>query len=98
MNTNEKGIYLNTNDGWENIVNGNAQQRSYARERVAARKKQRRLRKLWLSACGIASLGMTFVILGVTGAVSDWLATAICVTSIAVGSFVFGRYVEARKG
>ena len=98
MNTNEKGIYLNANDGWEHIVNGNAQQRSYARERVAARKKQRRLRKLWLSACGIASLGITFVILGVTGAVNDWLATAICVTSIAAGSFVFGRYVEARKG
>ena len=98
MNTNEKRRNLNTVDGWEAIVNENAKQRRYDRSIVIKWERERRMRKLWLSACGIAALGLTFVILGVTGAVSDWLATAICVASIATGSFVCGRYVEAKRG
>lgn len=98
MNTKEKGRYLNTNDGWETIVNENAKQRAYERTIVSRRERQCRMQKLWVSACGIAALGLTFVILGVTGAVSDWLATAICVASIAAGSFVLGQYVEVKKG
>lgn len=89
---------LNTTDGWENIVNGNAKQRAYERSMVAKKKRECRMTKLWLTACGLASLGLTFVILGVTGAVQDWLATGICVASIAAGSFMFGRYVEVKKG
>ncbi len=88
---------LNTTDGWENIVNGNAKQRAYERSKVAKWERERRMRKLWMSACWIAALGLTFVILGVTGAVADWLATAICVASIAAGSFVFGQFVEVKK-
>lgn len=89
---------LNTTDGWENIVNANAMQRGSARERVAAKKKARRLRKLWLGASGIAILGLTFVILGVTGAVADWLGSLVSVASVTASSFVLGRYVEAKKG
>ena len=93
----ERNINLNTINGWENLVNENATQKAY--ERMVADKavRERRLRKLWLTACGIAVLGVTYVILGATGAVANWLASAVAVGSIAGSSFVFGRYVEAKK-
>lgn len=89
---------LNTTDSWENIVNSNAMQRASARDRVATKKRERRLRKLWLTACGLAALGLTFVILGVTGAVAGWLGSLVSVASVTAGSFVFGQYVEVKKG
>lgn len=98
MNTNEKGRYLNTTDGWESIVNVNAKKRSQERAVAIRRERQFKMQKLWVSACGIVALGLTFVILGVTSAVQDWLATGICVASIAAGSFMFGRFVEVKKG
>ena len=89
---------LNTTDGWETFINANADQRGFARAAAESLERERRLKKLWLRACGIATLGITFVILGVTGAVADWLATAVAVSCIAGGSFAFGQYVEAKKG
>lgn len=93
----ERNINLNTINGWEAIINENATQK--AQERMISYKveRERRLRKLWLTACGIAVLGVTYVILGVTGAVANWLASVVAVGSIAGSSFVFGRYVEAKK-
>ena len=88
---------LNTNDGWENIVNSNAVMRSVARERVAARKRERKIKKLWLATCGLATISLTFVILGVTGAVAGWLATVLAVGSLAAAGIQFGRYVELKK-
>ena len=94
----ERNINLNTINGWEAIINENATQK--AQERMISYKveRERRLRKLWLTACGIAVLGVTYVILGVTGAVANWLASVVAVGSIAGSSFVFGRYVETKKG
>lgn len=94
----EKNRMLNTTDGWENLINENAARK--ANERMISYKivRERKLKKMWLTACGIAVLGVTYVILGVTGAVADWLASAISVGSIAGSSFVFGRYVETKKG
>lgn len=89
---------LNTTDGWESIVNGNAKQRAYERSMVAKKNRERRMTKLWLTACGLASLGLTFVILGVTGAVASWLGSLVSVTSVTAGSFVLGRFVEVKKG
>ena len=89
---------LNTTDGWETFVNANADQRGFARAALESLERERRLKKLWLKACGIATLGITFVILGVTGAVADWLAISVAVISLATGCFTFGRYVEAKKG
>ena len=94
----DRNTNLNTIDGWENIVNTNAVQRGTVKANRIAWKRERRLRKMWLTACGIATLGLTFVVLGVTGAVADWLASTVSVGSIAVGSFVFGRYVGVKKG
>lgn len=94
----ERNINLNTINGWENIINENATLK--AQERMISYKveRERRMRKLWLTACGIAVLGVTYVILGVTGAVANWLASVVAVGSIAGSSFVFGRYVETKKG
>lgn len=88
---------LNTTDGWEEIVNGNAVLRASARERVAARKRERKIKKLWLTTCGLATISLTFVILGVAGAVAGWLATAISVGCLVSASTLFGRYVEVKK-
>ena len=96
-NTNENARYLNTDDGWDEIVNENAKQRISARERVAARKRERKLRKLWLSVCVLATIGITYVILGLTGAVAGWLAMAVAIVVDMLGCFLFGRYVEAKK-
>ena len=89
---------LNLTDGWETFVNANADQKGFARAAAESLNREHRLKQLWLRACGVATLGLTFVILGVTGAVAGWLATTVAVSSIAVGSFVFGQYVEAKKG
>ena len=94
----EKNRTLNTTCEWEEIVNQKAAHRAYERMVSEKIERERRQRKLWLTACGIATLGLTFMILGATGAVANWLATAIAVGSVACGSFVFGRYVEAKKG
>ena len=88
---------LNITDGWETFVNANADQRVLARAAAESLNRERRLKKLWLTACGIATLGITFVILGITGAVAGWLASAIAAGSTAGACFVFGQYVEAKK-
>ena len=88
---------LNTTDGWGNIVNTNAMQRASARERVAAWKRERKIKKLWLGTCGLAAISLAFVILGATGAVVHWLATAVSVVSLVSASILFGRYVEVKK-
>lgn len=89
---------LNTNDGWESIVNSNYLQRSLARERVAACKRERRIKKLWLATCGLATISLTFVILGAVGAAAPWLATLIACGCLASACIIFGRYLEAKKG
>ena len=94
----EQNRKLNITDGWETFVNANADQRGFARAALESLERERKQRKLWLNTCGIATLGITFVILGVTGAVADWLATTVAVSSIAGGCFAFGRYWEVKKG
>ena len=89
---------LNTHDGWENIINTNCIQKASARERVAARKRERKLKKLWLTTCVLATSSLTFVILGAAGAVAHWLVTAISIGCIVAASIMFGRYVEVKKG
>ena len=94
----EKNRMLNTTDEWENIVNENAINRASARAKQAAWERECRLKKLWMTGCGVATLGLAFVILGVTGSVAGWLASLVSVGSVTVSSFVFGRYVEVKKG
>ena len=94
----EKNRMLNTTDGWDKIVNENAARKAYKRMVADKAKRERKMKKMWMTACGIAVLGLTYVILGMTGAVADWLASLVSISSIAVSSFAFGRYVETKKG
>ena len=94
----EKNRKLNTTDGWDKIVNENAARKAHERMVADKAERERKLKKMWMTACGIAVLGLTYVILGATGAVADWLASLVSISSIAVSSFVFGRYVETKKG
>ena len=87
---------LNTNV-WEEIVNCNAEMRSGARERVAARVRERRVRKLCLSVSAVAALGITFFILGITGALVEWLAMTTSMVLAMISCYLLGRYMEAEK-
>ena len=89
---------LNTTDEWEELVNGRTEQKRTARDRVAAWKRERKLKKLWLSVCLMATLTLTFVILGIVGAMSGWLTATVSVGTAMAGCFQLGRYVEVKKG
>lgn len=98
MNTIEQMGYLNTTDEWENIVNANALQKASARERVAARKRAKRIRKLLNVTCALCVGGIVTVILGCAGALADWLTVSIAIVCLLASSHLLGRYVEAKKG
>ena len=88
---------LNTTGGWEEIVNQNAMQRASARERVAAWKRERRLRKLLKVACMTTLACIASVILGELGLVPGWLSSIGTFVSLTLTAFTFGLYVEAEK-
>lgn len=88
---------LNTIDGWEDIVNGNAVMRSSARERVAARKRERRIKKMQMAICVLAGTCILSVILGVAGAMASWLTTMVAVGCLVSASILFGQFVEVNK-
>ena len=88
---------LDTNGGWEQIVNDNAAQRGTARARMAALKLERRIRKLQISAFVLGASALAFVILGAAGAIAGWLTSLAAIVCLAAGCFQFGRYVEARN-
>ena len=88
---------LNMEDGWEGIINENAKQKASARERVAARKRERRIRKLLLSVCVLSGTGIALVILGAAGAIAGWLTTIVANLCLLAAFFQFGRYIEAKK-
>lgn len=88
---------LNTNDGWEEIVNQNAMHRASAKELVATKKRERKLKKLLKAAGASLVIGIISVFLGEIGIVAGWLSTigiAVCLKLVA---FNLGRYVEAEK-
>lgn len=96
MNNNETRP-LNTNDGWESIVNSNAVQRSFARERVAAQKMERKRRKLLLTVYVLAAAGLAAVILGSVGSMAAWLTAIASSIFLYVACIQFGRYLEVKK-
>lgn len=86
-----------TTDDCERIVNANYERRSAERDLVYKVLREYRLKKLWLTACGIALTGIVFLLLGIAGAVAGWLTALISVTSVTASSFVFGQYVEVKN-
>jgi hypothetical protein len=88
---------LNPTDGWEELVNGRTEQKRTARDRVAAWRRERKLKKLWLSVCLMATITITFVILGIFGAMSGWLTATVSIGTAMAGCFQLGRYMETKK-
>ena len=88
---------LNLNDGWERIVNSNAVMRASARERVAARKRERRLKKLFAYACVSAIACVASAILVLIGFGNRWLGIFAALVCMDAASFLYGRYVEAKS-
>lgn len=85
---------LNTHDGWEMIVNTHAVVKQNARQRVAARKKQRKLAKNLAVVCGLAAGGILAILLGLLGAAAAWLATVVAVLCCCSSCYAFGKYRE----
>lgn len=81
----------------ESIVKKNHDIRSCTRARVAAKKRERKLKKMLTSICTFALIGVSAVVFGAIGAVHGSLASAVAVVSLTAGSFMLGRYVEAVK-
>ena len=92
-----KNRELDTNNVWEEIVNCNAEMRSFSRERADARNRERRLRKLCLSISAVAALGLTFFILGITGALVEGIAMTTSMVLTMISCYLLGRYMEAEK-
>ena len=88
---------LNTTDEWERIVNANALQKASARERVAARKRDRKTRKLLKVTFALCIGGIVTVILGCAGALAAWLTVSIAVVCLLASNHLLGRYLEAKK-
>lgn len=81
----------------ESIVNKNHDVRSFARERVATRKRIRRLRKMLIFVIAMAFVAGTTVALGIAGAVHFVLAMIVSILAVMAGCFTLGMYVEAVK-
>lgn len=88
---------LDTNSGWENIVNSNAAQVRSARERVSARKLERKRRKLKMAVILLAAVALTFVILGISETVAAWLASIVASLCLYGACFQFGRFLEVNR-
>lgn len=81
----------------ENMVNNNSDIRSCARYRVAAKKRERRLKKIRNAGLGLALLAIVTVALGSVDAIHPYLAAAVAVVSTMAACFAGGMYTEARK-
>lgn len=86
---------LNTHDSWESVVNANASQRSIARERVAANRRERKRRKLLASVWVFAVPALAFLIFGITGYIAGWLSVIGSITCLLAACFQLGRCLEA---
>lgn len=81
----------------ENMVNKNADMRSLARQRAAARKMERKLRNMRLLIGLFAALAISTVIFACFDAVHGALASTVAILAVIAGVFVSGQYVEVAK-
>lgn len=81
----------------EDIVNKNTDIRRCAMLRAVVTRRERRLKKLRMYACGSALVALSTIFFAVIGTVHALLAVAVSVTSLMFACFVFGLYVEARR-
>jgi hypothetical protein len=79
----------------EIMVNKNADVRSHARMRIAAKKRERRLKNMLLCSGLFAVAAIGAVALGAVGAIHALLAAVVSVFSTMAGCFTFGLYVAS---
>ena len=82
---------------FERIVNKNADVRSFAREREANQKRDRRLKMMLVCICALAFVAISTVIFGAIGAVHYLLAAVVSVISAMAACFALGLYMEMVK-
>lgn len=85
---------LNTHDGWESVVNDPDRQERI--DRFHAKRKAEKLNKLSAKVFIFAMLAIAFGLLGITGALVNWLGTPISIVMTALACFNFGRYSQLR--
>ncbi len=81
----------------ENIVNTNHDIRSYARQRIAAEKRARKLGKMLMYIGTLAFAAVCAAAGGYTGLVHPMLATDAAIASLMAGCFMLGRFVEVAR-
>ena len=82
----------------ENMVNNNSDIRSCARLRVAAKKRERRLKKMRNATLAFAFLAIAMVALGCVGAAHFILVAVVAIVSLMAACFIAGMYVQAVVG
>lgn len=85
-------------EDFERIVNKNNDVRSYARMKAAAKRRERKLKKMITCACALAVVALSTVIFGAIGAIHCLLAVPVSVISAMAACFVFGLYMEMVRG
>ena len=86
---------LNLTDGWDEIINDKSRQ-----ERIAqfhAKRKKVKYDKLCARSCVYGVLSIAAALLGLTGAMTGWIALPASVVLAAVCSFTCGRICELKK-
>lgn len=79
----------------ENMVNKNSDLRNCARERAAAKKLERRLKKMLMTIYAFLIAASATVLLCCIGATHIWLTCAVVMVCVMAVCFVSGMYVEA---
>lgn len=85
---------LNTHDGWESVINDPDRQERI--DRFHAQLKAKKLNKLSGKASIFFLLTVIFSLLGITGAMINWLSAPLAFISSAFAFFYYGRFVQMR--
>ena len=86
---------LNMNDGWEQIINDEGRQQRI--DAFHARRYQSKVDKLNAIACICGAMAVVLAVLGLTGALTTWIAFPVCAVLAGVSCFNFGRVYELTK-
>ena len=81
----------------EYMVNKNADMRSLAYQRAAARKMERKLRNMRLFIGVLAAIALSTVIFGAFNVIHSTLCVIVATLAVIAGVFVSGQYVEVAK-
>lgn len=86
---------LNLKDGWEEQIN--RQERIDRIDRAYAARRQKKYTKLGFRAATCAGVSMLLLALGLTGALTPWIAAPVGMVLAGVSCFMFGQVKEGSK-